>query len=350
MTNRQKKKRVRRRRPSGSLQSKGSGHAGRTRRPRDLNDDSRWSNDAGPRHKLPNAISNRVLVGSIIGSILLVAMGIYIARDGGGSGVGSGSGPGSAFGLLKDSQAKAESLLREVENAYRAISSYEDETEVTFNLPPENPMAGTAVTAPTGIRFAFERPNRVRFQLKRNEINGREFVIDVASDGKSLRSQILPHQNEPHQMVERAAPPQVTLRSLFSATEVSSVDRPNELVSMLVSIPASLQVSQIALLLAEPGTNHFDTVFPKDTKKTLLEDAVLNGVPCQRVRCDTAIAPLTFWIDRKNKAPAAGGCGRKHKIDFSKYQNGAADFAVDLRAETDQRRPADAAFRLGTKR
>ncbi len=336
MPNRQKKKRVRRRRPSDRLQPQGSGQSKGSRRPRNLESDKSWGDDPETRTRLPNAISNRVLIGSIVGSILLVAMGIYIAKNGSGSGSG-GSGLGSAFGLLQSDQEKAESLLREVENAYRAINSYEDETNITFNLPPDNPMAGTAVTAPTDIRFAFERPNRVRFQLKRGEGKDREFVIDVASDGNSLRSQILPHHDKIHQMVERAAPRQATLASLFSATEVSTVDRPDELMSMLVSIPASLQVSQIALLLASPETNLFDTAFPKDTKKTLLEEATLNGVVCQRVRCDTAIAPLTFWIDKQTKLLRQVAVDENTKSTFQNIKAGhqVSPSAFELKPASD---------------
>ena len=294
MTSHQKKKRkVRSKRPSSQLKT-------RTKSADSLDETKRWSGAPDPAERLPNSMSNRFLIGSLIASVLLVALGIYIVQAGNPDNRKDNRG---SLASLTNQTSRAESILRQVENAYRAIRSYADETEMSVQYAPGPQHANAPAAASRTIRLAYERPNKIRITV--NGPNDTSNTIDLACNEETLRSRIEWGNMIQDQLVERSPPKLINLTTLYSATEASDVDRPDELLSLLMPLPVGLQISQVALLLAGPNENLFERTFNASFQKSMLPDQALDGVNCLRIRIESRdndeIEPVVLWIDKNTK-------------------------------------------------
>jgi hypothetical protein len=129
----------------------------------------------------------------------------------------------------KEPQAIA--ILKSVADTYRQLASYEDITRMQLRYPVGNQIQEENAE----LSFKFQRPNRVRLEVEKE---GHRVV--VTNDGNEWNSRIIDPttQNFDNQFVVAQSEGDVTVNSVYSATEYVNMDRPNELLNALMSLPA----------------------------------------------------------------------------------------------------------------
>jgi outer membrane lipoprotein-sorting protein len=189
----------------------------------------------------------------------------------------------------KEPQAIA--ILKSVADTYRQLESYEDITRMQLRYPVGNQIQEENAE----LSFKFQRPNRVRLEVEKE---GHRVV--VTNDGNEWNSRIIDPttQNFDNQFVVAQSEGDVTVNSVYSATEYVNMDRPNELLNALMSLPAPLLVSQIAFVL-EPDS--LDQMVATSLDIRQLTPQSMQGRNCERIRVRTEGGSFVFWIDERQK-------------------------------------------------
>lgn len=213
---------------------------------------------------------------------LLAAGGFFILRHG-----------QSDNANVVNPDASAESLLREMQAAYKNLNHYSD----TARIQLQARLSGQWINQTAIIRTRFQRPNQLRFSVERP---GTDVVIEIACDGKHLQAKAQdPDTNDfDHQFVERPAPGLIDVPTLYSATEYVDVGQPDQLNSLLSPLPAPLQISQLSLLLDEhPLAGLLEKANPIERMK----DANIRDQLCYRISAGIGKGKYVLWIHPETK-------------------------------------------------
>ena len=167
-----------------------------------------------------------------------------------------------------------ETLLREMLASYRNLNAYADRTSIRMKIPTAQ---GVAVEQADMI-VAFQRPKRLRIQISRPDS---DLKIDCAINESTVAVDIVDGSTNSFdgQFVRRNAPARLTVSDLYAATEYADVTAPGELFSLLTSLPAQLQVSQLAMIMDDSPLQPL-IAGAKDRKR--LVDETLDGHDCYR--------------------------------------------------------------------
>jgi hypothetical protein len=196
--------------------------------------------------------------------------------------------PQGQWGVSVQLSGSAKEVLLDLGRRYQEMDSYEDRMLMRLEAPNNARWPGDRAD----LLVRFVRPNRIRLQVSR----GTNQLL-LTSDGEHLHTQLLDEnmRNFDNQMVQRDAPANLTLATLFSATEIAEVDRPDQLVSALMGLPCPLVVSQLSLLL---DPEFMPQLIASARHIERLPDASLSARACSRVRLVTENGEFTFWIDQ----------------------------------------------------
>lgn len=171
---------------------------------------------------------------------------------------------------------------------YRDTKSYRDTAILTLTQVFED---GRIENAKTTIQTNFERPNRIRIRIE-SEDN----AVVISSDGEQMTAHIIdPVTDDFHgQVVLRKAPEKLSIADLYQITELVDPVAPQEMVSALLAVPASLDVLPLSLLLAE---GKLATLLGAETARTQLASQSLpTGELCQVIDADASEGTYRLWI------------------------------------------------------
>ncbi len=172
----------------------------------------------------------------------------------------------------------AAALLRAMVTAYKNANAYAD----AGTLRLQAKQAGQDVDQSADYMVVFARPNKLRLKV---------FEGAVVSNGAELSA----YANQvPNQVVKRAAPPQITIRTLFedellgSAISGAATQAPTQSFSW---VPV-----QLLLLLAE---DPLKTLLYRSAEPVFLEPAKIDQYECFRVELARPDGKAVLWIDQK---------------------------------------------------
>lgn len=172
-------------------------------------------------------------------------------------------------------QLSAREVLDKMVAAYKSAPSYDDRAHLGIRYQLGDQPRGADLNC--GVAFA--RPNKVRVQA---------YDGMVVSDGEnmwglsgSVRDQVL----------SRAAPPEITVESLFPSHVVADamIRDPTRTFSWL---PV-----QLILLLAD---DPLKTLLHESTEPEMIEPGMIGEYPCHRIRIQRPDGVGGFWIDQKS--------------------------------------------------
>ena len=177
--------------------------------------------------------------------------------------------------------------LRRVTTTYQTAPAYRDRTLMRL-VAADDP---TRLLDQAEMLVEFERPNRLRIDIHRD----RDQLL-IVSDGRQMFTRIIDPatNNFDNQLVVKEAPQKLTVQSLYEACEYLRPDQPDERFSALMSLPAPLLVSQVALLF-DPRA--MLDLLNQATEVELLPEDRFRGLPSQPVQVTTPGGTFTFWID-----------------------------------------------------
>lgn len=196
------------------------------------------------------------------------------------------SGLVGGFATAVRPSADGKQVLEQLCARYQAIQSYEDRTLMRLKFPVENRWQEEVVDAL--VRFV--RPHAVRLHFNLPTIQ-----LLVTSDGQQINSRILDQGNKQldQQLVRHVAPPELSLQSLFTATEIVSTEVP-QVQSILMNLPCPLAVSQMSFLFDLPFVKQ---LIDSSDRIERLPDRALGGHLCARVELTSPAGRFVFWVD-----------------------------------------------------
>jgi hypothetical protein len=190
--------------------------------------------------------------------------------------VGCGVQPSRPEPAEVSAKADAESVLREMVDAYRSAASYCDRGVLRLSFRRD------------GQRFEDKSPFSVRAQGP-NRIAVRAYQARVTCDGASFVARILDPATEDidGQVLVAEAPVALDLEYLYR----DSVLR-DALTSGLGRLPVQLELLY--------GEQPLEALFHEEARTRLLAPGDFDGQTCYRVRATTGEGDFVFWIDRES--------------------------------------------------
>ncbi len=178
----------------------------------------------------------------------------------------------------------------------------------------------------------YVRPSKLRLHANLSTIQ-----LLVTSDGKRTHSRIFTEARNPlnQQFVVQPTPAELSLRQLLSATEIVSVEKPDEMQSVLMNLPCPLPISQLTLLF---DPSFMQQLIESSTAIERLPDRPLGGRDCMRVQLMSPSGTFVFWIDGDDRL-----LRRIEYPSLNPTSNGSANEAV---ADTNVKPPTPAPIRL----
>ena len=139
----------------------------------------------------------------------------------------------------------------------------------------------------------FERPARIALHIERG-INRLQLVSNSQTLWVGIEDPLT--KNLRGQVVQRPAPPQLTVREIYAATELVDPIRPQEMLSVLLGLPLDLERSQLGLLL---GSDIWRQVLENPRDLQALPDQRWQGTRCQRLQVASPAGDGNFvlWMD-----------------------------------------------------
>lgn len=197
----------------------------------------------------------------------------------------AGGGSATSAAISRPEQAapqpfpNAAALLRAMVTAYKNANAYAD----AGSLRLQAKQAGQDVDQSADYMVVFARPNKLRLKV---------FEGAMVCNGAELSA----YANQvPNQVVKRAAPPQITIRTLFedemlgSAISGAATQAPTQSFSW---VPI-----QLLLLLAE---DPLKTLLYRSAEPVFLEPAKIDQYECFRVELGRPDGKAVLWIDQKS--------------------------------------------------
>jgi hypothetical protein len=182
-----------------------------------------------------------------------------------------------------------ERVLSAMLDTYQNLPAFREQSRIQIEIDRPGPGA---IRETIDLRLSYEAPNRLRFVVLRPHDE-----ITVACNGTELRARIVDaaSRNFDDQFVQRPAPRQVDVTTVFSATEFADPARPHELLSALLGIPIDMTVTSLGML-----TDHraLQEMFQQATEIARLADQQIQGVDCAVVRVTGRQGNYTFWVDQ----------------------------------------------------
>lgn len=187
-------------------------------------------------------------------------------------------------------------ILDDTIAVYKNASAYEDRVRVQLKYEVE----GQPFDEGTELIFTLVRKSKsFRFELKRPKTH-----LLAVCDGQHVEARVGQTDTDDfdHQLVERPAPSEITVRSIYSATEylprAADVARsgPPQMASFLEGTHISLDDLPLALLLADKPLAHLAA---DDSKLTRKLDQKLDGRDCYRLAFTTEAGDYVYWIEKK---------------------------------------------------
>ncbi|MEZ6119211.1 MAG: hypothetical protein R3C28_21935 [Pirellulaceae bacterium] len=200
--------------------------------------------------------------------------------------------------------ATARQLLAACFEHYRAMHAYQDETIIKVRY------TGTrdTVTEETRLNVLFQRPNRLRLEVHREDNQ-----VIVRSDGTAMSARVIDPttHNFDGQQVVKAASDLLTTADVYSVTEYADPTSPNQMPSLLMAMPITLDFLQLGLLTSDKS---FSDVFPEDVEITFGKPQSIDNHLCQMIAVNSDAGQFHFGVDRTQ--------GVIRRIDFPTQRKG----------------------------
>ncbi len=234
----------------------------------------------------PPPSARGVWVGSLLASVVLLALGYWVLRD-----PNATATPANRTSAVNGQQADL--LMQEMAAAYQNLNSYADRTQMEFRVRDGDGWLKESAE----LALTYERPQRLRLVAKRPAAG---ISISFVTNGEEMVASIVDPTTADFdgQVVQRSAPRRLTVASLYSGTEYADLSRPNELFSLLMTLPAQLQLSPLAFLLEKDALAIF---LSSARAMKQLPDQRVDGRDCHIVELRTDAGRFVFWIDREDR-------------------------------------------------
>lgn len=199
----------------------------------------------------------------------------------------------AAVGKPTGTERKENAAIRQLElmrSSYAQLSAYEDEARMLIRFPVGRQIQEERAQ----LRLQFQRPDKIRLEIQKEAHR-----VNMAYDGQHWRAHIVDPttNNFDNQFVLSANDQPPSVAAIYQTAEYVSVERPNEMLNALMSLPAPLLVSQVAFLLDPDSVTQ---MIESSSDIRSLSEQSIQGRPCERIRVTTEGGSFVFWIDHSD--------------------------------------------------
>jgi len=208
--------------------------------------------------------------------------------------------------IKKDSAAHFDQLFKKHQSAQTHVGRY----QIQLRFDHE----GQRYDEKIRCDVQFTRPNQLQLTVTSDD----DAVQLWTADGflwAAIRDPARPGMSR--QWVRRELPNQLTAAEIYAATEMLDPSQPNQMLSALTSLPISVAMTPIGMLLSDCG---FTPLLQDPYEVSILEPATIENDACERFQLTTSTGSFIFWF-----AADAGTLRRVEYPTHALFQQQALD-------------------------